>query len=74
MEYKITNVPMVSDFKTSTIRRRRYFPEIQYRQPEKLFSGWYGNYSKFLADGNISSVRQKYRSGNRRSRNHYEQV
>ena len=54
VEYKITNVPMVSDFKTSTIEGEDISPKFNTDSQRNYFQVGYGNYSKFLADGNIS--------------------
>lgn len=54
VEYKITNVPMVSDFKTSTIEGEDISPKFNNDSQRNYFQVGYGNYSKFLADGNIS--------------------
>ena len=54
VEYKITNVPMVSDFKTSTIEGEDISPKFNTDSQRNYFQAGYGNYSKFLADGNIS--------------------
>lgn len=54
VEYKITNVPAVSDFKTSTIQGEDISPKFNNDSQRNYFQAGYGNYSKFLADGNIS--------------------
>ena len=54
VEYKITNVPMISDFKTSTIEGEDISPKFNTDSQRNYFQVGYGNYSKFLADGNIS--------------------
>lgn len=54
VEYKITNVPMVSDFKTSTIEGEDISPKFNTDSQRNYFQAGFGNYSKFLADGNIS--------------------
>ncbi len=54
VEYKITNVPAVSDFKTSTIEGEDISPKFNNDSQRNYFQVGYGNYSKFLADGNIS--------------------
>ena len=54
VDYKITNVPMVSDFKTSTIEGEDISPKFNTDSQRNYFQVGYGNYSKFLADGNIS--------------------
>ena len=53
MEYKITNVLMVSDFKTSTIEGEDISPKFNNDSQRNYFQAGFGNYSKFLADGNI---------------------
>ncbi len=54
VEYKITNVPAVSDFKTSTIEGEDISPKFNNDSQRNYFQAGFGNYSKFLADGNIS--------------------
>lgn len=54
VEYKITNVPAVSDFKTSTIEGEDISPKFNNDSQRNYFQVGYGNYSKFLADGNLS--------------------
>ena len=54
VDYKITNVPAVSDFKTSTIEGEDISPKFNNDSQRNYFQVGYGNYSKFLADGNIS--------------------
>lgn len=54
VEYKITNVPAVSDFKTSTIEGEDISPKFNNDSQRNYFQIGYGNYSKILADGNIS--------------------
>ena len=54
VEYKITNVPAVSDFKTSTIEGEDISPKFNNDSQRNYFQIGYGNYSKFLADGNLS--------------------
>ena len=47
VEYKITNVPMVSDFKTSTIEGEDISPKFNTDSQRNYFQVGYGNYSKF---------------------------
>ena len=54
VDYKITNVPAVSDFKTSTIEGEDISPKFNNDSQRNYFQAGFGNYSKFLADGNIS--------------------
>lgn len=54
VEYKITNVPAVSDFKTSTIEGEDISPKFNNDSQRNFFQAGFGNYSKFLADANIS--------------------
>lgn len=54
VEYKITNVPAVSDFKTSTIQGEDISPKFNNDSQRNYFQAGFGNYSKFLADANIS--------------------
>lgn len=54
VEYKITNVPAVSDFKTSTIQGEDISPKFDSDFNKNYFRAGYGNYGKFLADGNLS--------------------
>ena len=54
VEYDITNVPAVSDFKTSTIQGEDISPKFDSEFQKNYFRAGYGNYGKFQADGNIS--------------------
>ena len=54
VDYKITNVPAVSDFETSTIEGEDISPKFNNDSQRNYFQAGFGNYSKFLADGNIS--------------------
>ncbi len=54
VDYEITNVPAVSDFKTSTIQGEDISPKFDSEFQKNYFRAGYGNYGKFLADGNIS--------------------
>jgi len=54
IEYKITNLPLLSDYKPSEIEAKDISPEFNVDYKRRYFQVGYGNYSKFLADGNIS--------------------
>lgn len=56
VEYKITNVPAVSDFKTSTIEGEDISPKFDSDFKKNYFRAGYGNYGRFLADGNLSAT------------------
>lgn len=56
VEYQITNVPAASDFKTSTIQGEDIAPQFDANFQKNYFRVGYGNYGRFLADGNISTV------------------
>ncbi|MDO5615100.1 MAG: TonB-dependent receptor [Cruoricaptor ignavus] len=55
VNYNITNVPAVSDFKTSTIQGEDISPKFDSEHQRNYFRAGYGNYGRFLADGNISA-------------------
>lgn len=59
VEYKITDVPAVSDFKTSTIQSQDVVPVFNAQAQDNYFQIGLGNYGKFLADGNISARLQE---------------
>ena len=72
MEYKITNVPAVSDFKTSTIEGEDISRNSIMIVRNYFQAGWFGNYSKFL-DGNISyEINKDTGSWRRCSRTFYQ--
>ncbi len=52
--YKITNVPAASDFQTSAIAGSDIAPDFSATRQNNYFRLGYGNYSRFLADGNLS--------------------
>ncbi|NAW50273.1 TonB-dependent receptor [Elizabethkingia argentiflava] len=54
LRYKITNIPIVSDFKTSTIAGEDISPQFKADSHRNYFQIGYGNYGKFLFDGNVS--------------------
>lgn len=56
VEYKITNVPAVSDFKTSTIQGEDISPKFDSDFNKNYFRAGYGNYGRFSADGNFSET------------------
>lgn len=56
LKYDIVNVPAVSDFQTSKIQGTDISPKLQNDYPNNYFRLGYGNYGKFLADGNISKT------------------
>lgn len=56
LRYDIVNVPAVSDFKTSKIQGTDITPKLQNEYANNYFRIGYGNYGKFLADGNISKT------------------
>lgn len=55
VKYDITNVPAASDFQTSTIAGSDIAPDFQADKQANYFRVGYGNYSKFLADGTLST-------------------
>lgn len=59
LHYTITNIPLVSDFKTSTIQGEDISPKFQNNYMRNYFQIGYGNYGKFLADANISGKIQE---------------
>lgn len=56
LTYDITNVPPVSDFKTSTIQGEDISPKFDASFPTNYFQFGMGNYGKILADANISTT------------------
>ncbi|KQR91531.1 TonB-dependent receptor [Chryseobacterium sp. Leaf180] len=56
VQYNITDVPAVSDFKTSTIQGQDVAPTFDAAAQNNYFQIGMGNYGKFLADGNISKT------------------
>lgn len=54
--YEITNVPAVSDFRTSTIQGEDISPKFDADYQNNYFQIGMGNYGKILADGNISAT------------------
>ena len=56
VEYDITNVPAVSDFKTSAIQGEDISPTFDTDYNKNYFRAGYGNYGKFLADGNFAAT------------------
>lgn len=56
VNYEITNVPATSDFKTSAIQGEDISPKFNEQYQNNYFQLGYGNYGKFLADGNISTM------------------
>lgn len=54
--YDITNVPAVSDFKTSAIQGEDISPKFDADYQNNYFQIGMGNYGKILADGNISTT------------------
>lgn len=55
VEYDITNVPAISDFKTSTIQGEDVSPKFDTDYNDNYFRIGFGNYNKLIADGNISA-------------------
>lgn len=55
VEYSITNVPAASDFQTSAIQGSDIAPDFKATRQNNYFRIGYGNYSRFLADGNLSA-------------------
>ena len=56
LRYDITDVPAVSDFKTSTIQGSDISPKFGQNYQNNYFRLGMGNYGKILADGNISTT------------------
>ena len=56
LKYEITDVPPVSDFKTSTIQGVDISPKFGNDYQNNYFRIGYGNYGKLLTDGNISTI------------------
>lgn len=56
VKYTITDVPAVSDFKTSTIQGEDVAPKFEGTAQNNYFQIGMGNYGKILADGNISKT------------------
>ena len=56
LRYDITDVPAVSDFKTSTIQGADISPDFKNDYQNNYFQIGYGNFGRLLADGNISTV------------------
>ena len=56
VKYNITDVPAVSDFKTSTIQGEDVAPKFEGTAQNNYFQIGMGNYGKILADGNISKT------------------
>ena len=56
LKYNITNVPPVSDFKTSTIQGEDISPKFDASYQPNYFQFGMGNYGKILADANISTT------------------
>ncbi len=54
--YQITNVPAVSDFRTSTIQGEDISPKFDADYQNNYLQIGMGNYGKILADGNISAT------------------
>lgn len=54
VNYNITDVPPVSDFKTSQIQGEDISPKFNEEKQSNYFQIGYGNYGKFLADANVS--------------------
>lgn len=54
VKYNITDVPQVSDFKTSEITAEDISPKFDFNKHNNYFQIGYGNYGKFLADANVS--------------------
>lgn len=64
VKYTITDVPAVSDFKTSTIQGEDVAPKFDGNQQNNYFQIGGGNYGRFLMDGNISkTLENKYEIG-----------
>jgi len=58
VQYKITDVPAVSDFKTSTIQGEDVAPKFEGTAQNNYVQFGMGNYGKILADANISKTLQ----------------
>lgn len=58
LKYDITNVPAVSDFKTSTIQGEDISPKLGKDAQNNYLQFGMGNYGKVLLDGNISYLLQ----------------
>ncbi|MDR2238282.1 MAG: TonB-dependent receptor [Chryseobacterium sp.] len=56
VKYTITDVPAVSDFKTSTIQGEDVAPKFDGTAQNNYFQFGMGNYGKILADANISKT------------------
>ncbi|MCI3935790.1 TonB-dependent receptor [Chryseobacterium aahli] len=56
VKYNITDVPAVSDFKTSTIQGEDVAPKFDGTAQDNYFQFGMGNYGKILADANISKT------------------
>ncbi|ROI00063.1 TonB-dependent receptor [Chryseobacterium daecheongense] len=56
VKYNITDVPAVSDFKTSTIQGEDVTPKFDATAQNNYFQFGMGNYGKILADANISTT------------------
>lgn len=56
VQYNITDVPAVSDFKTSTIQGEDVTPKFDGTAQNNYFQIGMGNFGKILADGNISTT------------------
>lgn len=59
VQYNITDVPAVSDFKTSTIQGQDVTPKFDGTAQNNYFQFGMGNYGKILADANISTKIQE---------------
>ncbi|MFP3834066.1 TonB-dependent receptor [Chryseobacterium sp. SIMBA_028] len=58
VKYTITDVPAVSDFKTSTIQGEDVAPKFDGTAQNNYVQFGMGNYGKILLDGNVSKVLQ----------------
>lgn len=56
VRYTITDVPTVSDFKTSTIQGEDVAPKFDATAQNNYFQFGMGNYGKILGDANISKI------------------
>jgi hypothetical protein len=56
VQYKITDVPAVSDFKTSTIQGQDVTPKFEGSAQNNYIQFGMGNYGKILGDANISKT------------------
>ncbi len=56
VKYNITDVPAVSDFKTSTIQGEDVAPKFDGTAQNNYFQFGMGNYGKILLDGNVSKT------------------